>query len=83
MTGAFIYQRGPYNNMTDSSAGLTVRQPCDWLTLEMSEGNNYVHRGDVSNDVVISYARHCWLYGRRAVVGPEKQMQSTSYFLIA
>jgi len=32
-------------------------------TLDMSEGNNYVHRGDVSYDVVISYTRHCcWLY---------------------
>jgi len=32
---AFIYQRGPYNNnMADSSAGLTVTPPCDWLKRE-------------------------------------------------
>jgi len=31
---AFIYQRGPYNNMADSSAGLTVRLPCDWLNVK-------------------------------------------------
>src|SRR6218665_1620511 len=30
---AFIYQRGPYNNMADSSAGLTVRLRCDWLNV--------------------------------------------------
>jgi len=28
-----IYQRGPNNNMADSSAGLTVRLPGDWLNV--------------------------------------------------
>jgi len=35
---AFIYQRGPYNNMADSSAGLMVRLRCDWLNVGHERG---------------------------------------------
>jgi len=32
--GRSFSQQGPYNNMSDSSAGLTVRLPCDWLNVK-------------------------------------------------
>src|SRR6218665_1356545 len=51
---AFIWQRGPNNNMADSSARLTVRLPCDWLNVKHA-WSNYVDVGDVSYEVVKSY----------------------------